>query len=72
MEKLMDLIKQQSEEVRASFLQIMLESEKYLLLERGGVDNWEWYGESLYPNDINKLEEKEKELRKELGLEEKC
>mgnify|MGYP006993853378 CR=1 FL=1 len=21
---------------------------KYLALQRGGVDNWEWYGESLY------------------------
>ena len=68
MENLMNLIKQQSEEIRYNFFRIMLDSMKLELLERGGVDNWEWFGESLNPDNEAPFEEKEEELKKELGL----
>lgn len=32
------------------------------LLEAGGVDNWEWYGESLNPDGEPSFEEKEEKL----------
>ena len=68
MENLMNLIKQQSEQIRESFFRIMLDSMKLELLEQGGVDNWEWFGESLNPDDEPPFEEKEEDLKKELGL----
>jgi len=30
-------------------------------LEAGGVDNWTWYGESIHGDDIQDLDEWEKE-----------
>lgn len=36
------------------------------LLEIGGVDNWEWYGESLNPEGEESFEEKQKKLHIEI------
>lgn len=36
------------------------------LLERGGVDNWEWYGESLNPDGEDEIDIKCKKLEKEI------
>lgn len=36
------------------------------LLERGGVDNWEWYGESLNPDGEVSWDERVDQLRKEI------
>ena len=36
------------------------------LLEAGGVDNWEWYGESLNPDGELSYFEKIEELKKEI------
>lgn len=35
-------------------------------LEAGGVDNWEWYGESLNPDGEPSLTEAEETLYKEI------
>lgn len=35
---------------RNEFISLKKDSEKLRLLENGGVDNWEWYGESLWPD----------------------
>ncbi|MFH1444901.1 MAG: hypothetical protein ABIF08_00235 [Nanoarchaeota archaeon] len=37
-------------------------------LEVGGVDNWEWYGESLNPDDDVDLDTAEKELEAEINV----
>lgn len=34
------------------------------LLEAGGVDNWEWYGESLNPDGELSFDDAEAKLRK--------
>lgn len=31
--------------------ELLREEQKLKLLENGGVDNWEWYGDSLNPNN---------------------
>lgn len=31
--------------------ELLKEEQKLTLLENGGVDNWEWYGDSLNPDD---------------------
>ena len=44
------------------FLELMIESETLNRLEFGGVDNWEWYGESMNPDDrpdMDKFKEEE-------------
>lgn len=38
---------------KKEYFDLRLASAKLLLLEYGGVDNWEWYGESLFPDDTN-------------------
>ena len=39
-------------EINKNRLAELLRKEQELrLLENGGVDDWEWYGESLYPDD---------------------
>lgn len=35
-------------------------------LEAGGVDNWEWYGESLNPDGEDGLDIVEKKLKSEI------
>ena len=45
------------------YLQMQIDSEILTRLEAGGVDNWEWYGESLNPDgepDLDEFEENEK------------
>ena len=37
-------------------------------LEVGGVDNWEWYGESLNPDGEDDLDTVEKELKAEINV----
>jgi len=44
------------------FLQLQINSEILNRLDSGGVDNWEWYEESLNPEnklDMDKFEENE-------------
>jgi len=35
-------------------------------LEAGGVDNWEWYGDSLNPDGEESLEDLEDKLKKDI------
>ncbi|KKK72819.1 hypothetical protein LCGC14_2900050 [marine sediment metagenome] len=42
---------------------------KLNLLEIGGVDNWEWYGESLNPDGEKCIDDKEEDLKKEIVSE---
>jgi hypothetical protein len=45
------------------YLQLQIDSEILTRLDTGGVDNWEWYGESLNPDDkpdLDEFEENEK------------
>lgn len=34
----------------SEYKELLKESEKLRRLENGGVDNWDWYGASLYPD----------------------
>ena len=36
---------------KREYRQFLKDSEKLARLEAGGVDNWDWYGLSLYPED---------------------
>lgn len=49
------------------YIQLLLDEEQLYRLDIGGVDNWEWYGEAMYPEDRLDMEDFERELRKELG-----
>ena len=45
-----------------AYLRLMLADEELNRLDAGGVDNWEWYGESLNPDnelDFDTFEENE-------------
>jgi len=45
------------------YLELIIDSEKLNRLERGGVDNWDWFGESMNPDDkpdMDTFEEEEK------------
>ena len=39
------------------FASLLRDSDKLRRLEYGGVDNWEWYGESLYSDEDSFYEE---------------
>ena len=48
---------------KTEFLRLKIVEEKLDRLELGGVDNWEWYGESLNPEgqlDFDEFKENEK------------
>lgn len=47
------------------YFRLRLDAETLRLLEQGGVDNWEWYGDSLYRNGET-LDEIEENLRLEI------
>jgi hypothetical protein len=45
---------------KKEYLRLQMDALTLNALERGGVDNWEWYGESLddeYSENYEKLEE---------------
>ena len=45
------------------YLELKVDSETLTRLEAGGVDNWDWYDESLNPDgepDMDEFEENEK------------
>ena len=54
---------------KREYLNLRLRKEEMRRLEAGGVDNWEWYGESLCPEgkpDMEEYEEAEEERIKAL------
>ena len=36
---------------KKEYLNLRIDSERLARLENGGVDNWDWYGDSLNPED---------------------
>ncbi len=44
------------------YIRLKVDSETLRRLEVGGVDNWEWYGESLNQDDEESIEEFEEKL----------
>lgn len=51
---------------KKEYFNLKLASAELTLLQCGGVDNWEWYGESLYPDDGDTLEKIEQDLTVEI------
>ena len=48
------------------YLELLKAKEELMLLEIGGVDNWEWYGESLNPSGEIEFDVRMKELEKKV------
>lgn len=48
------------------YFRLCVDAEKLKRLECGGVDNWNWYGESLNPDGEPSFEEYENRLMKEI------
>ena len=59
-----DFIKISKEE----YLRLKIAELKLDRLEVGGVDNWDWYGDSLNPDDDVDLDTAEKELEAEINV----
>ena len=54
---------------KKEYLRLLIDSEKLCRLEGGGVDNWDWYSESLYPEDELGMDEwEEQEANRIAGL----
>jgi hypothetical protein len=53
---------------RDFYVMLLVESEKLKRLERGGVDNWEWYDEALNPPDEPDIDAVEEMLKETYGL----
>lgn len=52
---------------KLEYFNLRLDSEKLLRLENGGVDNWSWYGESIWGESNDKdFDEFEEELKDEI------
>jgi len=50
----------------SEYYDLKLSQETLSRLECGGVDNWEWHGESLNPDDEEDLDAFEENLEKEI------
>jgi hypothetical protein len=48
------------------YLRLKCSDARLMLLEIGGVDNWEWYGDSLNPDGEESINEIEDRLKKEI------
>lgn len=51
---------------KKEYLNLRLSKIELNRLESGGVDNWEWYGDSLNPEGEPDLERMEEILKKEI------
>ena len=49
------------------YLELMVESEKLNRLECGGVDNWTWYDESMFPDDRPDMDTFEEEAKSRIS-----
>ena len=54
---------------KKEFFNLKLAWYKLKFLEMGGVDNWEWYTDSLYPDHDRSIEDIEQKIREDLGLD---
>lgn len=56
---------------KSEYLALRMAAEELSRLEAGGIDNWEWYSESLNPDDQDDLDtfkEKEEVRIKEMPI----
>lgn len=51
---------------KQEYFNLRLSQEILDRLEAGGVDNWDWYSDSLNPDEGESLEEFEERLKKEI------
>lgn len=51
---------------KKEYFKLKLSSEKLSMLQNGGVDNWNGYGESLYPDDEVTISDIEEDLKIEI------
>lgn len=49
---------------KEEYVSLLKDAEILLRLENGGVDNWSWYGESIYGDEHQDIDEWEEETRK--------
>ena len=54
---------------KTEYLKLNMDSEVLSRLEGGGVDDWEWYSESINAIEHQDLDEYEDDLRKRLELD---
>jgi len=54
---------------KEDYVDLLVASEKLSRLECGGVDNWEWYGESLNPKGDESISLFAAKLKLEHGVE---
>ena len=47
---------------KQKYYELLIAEEKLTRLENGGVDNWDWYGESLNPRGELSMDEIEEEI----------
>jgi len=53
---------------KKEYIRLLVVDEKMNRLDRGGIDNWEWYGEAMYPNDEPDFEEFRENLEKKFNV----
>jgi len=53
---------------KSEYISLLVAQERLSRLEIGGVDNWDWYGESLNPEDEPDMDEFKENLEKEYGI----
>lgn len=53
---------------KKEYLRLLIAEETLNRLEHGGVDNWEWYSESLNPEGEERLDEFEAKTKKALNF----
>lgn len=51
---------------KKEYVNLLLSDKKLHMLECGGVDNWEWYGESLNPEDEESFSDYKDKLKAEI------
>lgn len=51
---------------RQEYFELQCDSTKLAMLEAGGVDNWDWYGESLHPDEGPTILDQVDELKKSI------
>jgi len=56
---------------KKEYFELKLAEAMLTLLQFGGVDNWDWYGDSLHPDDTDSIDDIEKDLRSEIFGENK-
>lgn len=50
------------------YVRLLVIEEQLTRLYAGGVDDWEWHGESLNPDNAPDMDEFKKKLRTEYGI----